>query len=67
MFTWLNNNLYYYIPLYDIVTCYNRAQEVSKCRFALITRSISAGQKSCIAVNTGILPCFGTFLCRHNS
>ena len=46
---------------YKIVTCHIRAYEVSKCTFALTTRSISAGQKSCIAVNTGFLTCYGTF------
>ena len=35
---------------YKIVTCHNRAHEISKCRFAQTTRSISAGQKSCITV-----------------
>ena len=47
---------------YKIVTCHNRAYEVSKCTFALTTRSISAGQKSCIAVNTGFLTCYGLFM-----
>ena len=44
------NMWYYCICSYKIVTCHNRAYEVSKCTFALTTRSISAGQKSCIAV-----------------
>ena len=47
---------------YKIVTCHNRAYEVSKCTFELTTRSISAGQKSCIEVNTVFLTCYGIFL-----
>ena len=58
----MNTSINYIIIYpYKIVTCHNRAYEVSKFTFALTTRSISAGQKSCIAVNTGFLTCYGTF------
>ena len=53
--------IYIYIYPYKIITCHNRAYEVSKCTFALTTRSISAGQKSCIVVNTEFLTCYGLF------
>ena len=65
LYSWINLTnipiLFIIIYPYKIVTCHNRACEVSKCLFARTTRSISAGQKSCIAVNTGFLTCYRLF------